>query len=378
MMNTAFLQQQIGTHMKTKYILKKTLVIASLLLTSFFFSANPVVAQSDKVTWEFAQHWSGKSLLGYPTYRLAEIVDSISGGNFEIKLIDKKAHGNTKAIFDFVKEGKYDMGHSASNFWKKKDQDTVFFSAVPFGMVTPELYSWFYEGGGLELMNKVYNKHGIMAFPGGNSGHQMIGWFNREIRTVEDLKGLKMRLPGLAGQVMEGLGVEIINPPVSELKEALATKKLDAVELVGPAIDLGLGFPEVSKYYYVGWHSPSSEMMFMVNPDSYKKLSKKNQFILKTAMRLAAYDTFTKIVSENGKKMQSLLTDFPKLQIRSLPNKVLRALKQEHARLTTELADKSPDGLTRQIIDSMQQHLEQQRLWTRFSDLAYLSNAGGL
>ena len=356
----------------------KTPLIASLLLVSLFFYANSATAQNEKVTWEFAQHWSGKSLLGYPTYRFAKIVDSISGGDFKIKLVDKKAHGNTKAIFDFVQEGKYDMGHTASNFWSKKDQDTVFFSAVPFGMVTPELYSWFYEGGGLELMNKVYNKHGIMAFPGGNSGHQMIGWFNREIRTVEDLKGLKIRLPGLAGQVMAGLGAEIINPPVSELKDALATKKLDAVELVGPAIDLGLGFPEVSKYYYVGWHSPSSEMMFMVNPDSYNQLSKKNQHILKSAMRLAAYDTFTKIVTENGEKMQSLLNDFPDLNIRSLPNKVLRALKKEHSRLTDELADKSPDGLTREIIDSMQAHLDKQRLWTRISDLSFLSNAGGI
>ena len=358
---------------------KRALAMTCALINSVFLNNQSALAQSnEQVTWEFAQHWSGKSLLGYPTYRFAKIVESISGGDFKIKLVDKKAHGNTKQIFDFVKEGKYDMGHTASNFWSKKDQDTVFFSAVPFGMVTPELYSWFYEGDGLELMNKVYNKHGIMAFPGGNSGHQMIGWFNREIKTVDDLKGLKMRLPGLAGQVLAGLGVEIINPPVAELKDALATKKLDAVELVGPAIDLGLGFAEVSKFYYVGWHSPSSEMMFMVNPDSYEKLSTKNKDILKIAMRLAAYDTFTKIVSENGEKMQALLTDYPELILRSFPNSVLRALKKEHTRLVNELANKSPDGLTREIIDSMQAHLDKQRLWTRFSDFAYISNAGAL
>jgi len=352
-------------------------VLSISIIIGTLFQTNTAFAQKT-VTWEFAQHWSGKSLLGFPTYRFAELVESMSGGDFKIKLVNKKEHGNNKEIFDFVRDGKYQMGHSASNFWGKKDQDTVFFSAVPFGMVTPELYSWFYEGGGLELMNKVYNKHGVLAFPGGNSGHQMIGWFNREIRSVEDLKGLKMRLPGLAGQVMAGLGVEIINPPVAELKDALATKKLDAVELVGPAIDLGLGFAEVSKFYYVGWHSPSSEMMFMVNPKAYKALSKKNQNIIKIAMRLAAYDTFTKIVTENINKMNTLVNDHPNLTLRAFPNDVLRALKKEHYRLTQELISKSPDGLTKEIVDSMDAHLQKSRQWTRFSDQAYLNNAGGL
>lgn len=358
--------------------IKKHSIIAVSLVAGTLFNTHTAFAQSKTVTWEFAQHWDGNSLLGYPTVRFAEIVESISGGDFKIKLVNKKVHGNNKKILDFVRDNKYQMGHSASNFWGKKDQDTVFFSAVPFGMVTPELYSWFYEGGGVDLMNKVYNKHGVMAFPGGNSGHQMIGWFNREIRSAKDLEGLKMRLPGLAGQVMAGLGVEIINPPVSELKDALATKKLDAVELVGPAIDLGKGFAEVSQYYYVGWHSPSSEMMFMVNPDAFKRLSKKNQNIVKTAMRLAAYDTFTKIVSENTDKMKSLLNDHPSLILRAFPNDVLRALKKEHTRLTDELIAKSPDGLTKEIVDSMQAHLDKSRVWTRFSDQAYLNNAGGL
>ena len=363
--------------MKTEKTIKILLVVGILLIGTVF-QVTAVTAQKKTITWTFAQHWNGSSLLGYPTVRFAELVESLSGGNFKINLIDKKVHGNNKGIFDFVREGTYEMGHSASNFWSKKDQDTVFFSAVPFGMVTPELYSWFYEGGGLELMNKVYNKHGIMSFPGGNSGHQMIGWFNREIKTPKDLKGLKMRLPGLAGQVMAGLGVEIINPPVSELKDALATKKLDAVELVGPAIDLGKGFAEVSKFYYVGWHSPSSEMHFMVNPTAYKKLSKQNQSILKSAMRLAAYDTFTKIVAENGAKMQSLITDHPNLVLRAFPNKVLKALKEEHSRLTDELIKNSPDGLTKEIVDSMEAHRKKNRLWTRFSDQAYLNNVGAL
>lgn len=326
-----------------------------------------------KTTWQLAQTWGDEHLLGYPTTRLSQIVNELSGGDFTIELVNKKIHKNNKGIFDFVKDGKYEMGHSASNFWVKKDPDTMFFSAVPFGMVTPELYSWFYEGGGIKLMQRVYGKYGILAFPGGNSGHQMIGWFNKEIKSLEDLKTLKMRLPGLAGEVMKGLGTTIINPPVSELRSALETGKVDAVEFVGPAIDLKLGLAEVAKYYYVGWHSPSSEMMYMVNPKAYKRLSTKNRSILKNAMRLAAYDGFVKIVHENGIKMEELRRDYPNVILRSLPRDVMSALKKENKRLIDKLVLESQDGLTKEIVDSMEKYQQRARIWTRFSDQAYLN-----
>ena len=356
-----------------KKVLKNYIVnnmIAALILT---LASTPLYAQTK---WQLAQTWGDEHLLGYPTTRLVELVDKLSGGQFTIEIVSKKTHGNTRGIFDFVKDGQFEMGHSASNFWAKKDPDTVFFSAVPFGMVTPELYSWFYEGGGLELMNKVYKKHGLMSFPGGNSGHQMMGWFTKEIKSLDDLKGFKMRLPGLAGQVMAKLGVEIINPPVSELRSALESGKVDAVEFVGPAIDLELGLAEVAKYYYVGWHSPSSEMQFLVNPQAYEKLSDKNQYILRQAMRLAAYDTFVKIVTENGVKLKELVTQYPNITVRSFPSDVMRALSQMTAKTIQELAEKSNDGLTKEIADSMEKHKEQSRLWTRFSDQAYLNNVG--
>jgi len=336
--------------------------------------SNIVQAQNSQTTWQLAQTWGDEHLLGYPTTRLSELVKALSAGSFTIELVNKDEHGDTRGIFNFVQEGKYEMGHSASNFWVSKDPDTMFFSAVPFGMVTPELYSWFYEGGGVELMNKVYAKHNLLSYPGGNSGHQMIGWFNKEVKTVDDLKGLKMRLPGLAGEVMKGLGVEIINPPVAELKDSLESGELDAVEFVGPAIDLGLGLAEVSKYYYVGWHSPSSEMQFLVNPEAFQNLSEANQAILLNAMRLAAYDTFTKIVNENAIKMKSLLQDYPNIVLRSFPPKVLRALNNENTRILNELAENSSDGLTKEIIDSMNDHIINSRRWTRFSDQSYLNN----
>jgi len=121
-------------------------------------------------------------------------------------------------------------------------------------MIAIEQYSWFYHGGGLELMEKTYKKHGLLSFPGGNTANQMGGWFRKEINSIDDLKGLKMRIPGIAGDVMKSLGVEVTNVPPGELFSALESGKLDALEWVGPSLDLGMGFQKVAPYYYTGWH----------------------------------------------------------------------------------------------------------------------------
>jgi TRAP-type mannitol/chloroaromatic compound transport system substrate-binding protein len=187
-----------------------------------------------------------------------------------------------------------------------------------------------------------------------------------------------MRVPGIAGEVMKGLGVNVIGVPVSQLKSALSSGKLDAVEFVGPAIDLNLGFADVAKFDYVGWHSPSSEMQFLVNPEAYQKLSKQNKQILKQSMRLAAYDSFIKIVNENGIKMNTLLTEHPNITLRSFPSKVMKALSNQTTEIIDKLIEKSPDGLTKEIAASMKAHKNKSRVWTRFSDQAYLNTVGSI
>lgn len=343
---------------------------------AFILIVTSSLASAKVYEWRLAQTWGKNFLFTEAPMRMAELAKELSGGRLIITVDDKLVHKKPLGIFDMVRDGEYQMGHSASNYWRKKDPNTMFFSAVPFGMITPELYSWFYEGGGVELMNKVYSKHGLMSFPGGNSGNQMIGWFNKEIRTLEDLQGLKMRLPGLAGEVMKRLGVDIVNVPTSELKNALANGTLEAVEYVGPALDLNLGFQDVSKFYYTGWHSPSSEMQFLINPEAFNKLPKDLQYVLKQSMRLAAYDTFVKVVYQNGIKMQELRTRYPNIVLRSFPSEVMRALSRATDDILQDLAKTSGDPLTQEIIDSMDQHKQRSRLWTRFSDQAYLNNVG--
>lgn len=333
-----------------------------------------IQAQSKVYQWRLAQTWGEKFLTSEAPRRMSELAEQLSGGRLKISIDTREVHKKPLGIFDMVQAGEYQMGHSASNYWRKKDPDTMFFSSVPFGMITAELYPWFYEGGGLELMNRVYAKHGLMSFPGGNSGHQMIGWFNKEIKSLDDLNGLRLRLVGLAGEVMKELGVDIVNLPTGKLKQALADGQLDAVEFAGPAFDLNYGFQEVAKYYYTGWHSPSSEAQFLVNPEAYEKLPADLQYILRQAMRLAAYDMSVKIAHHHSIKMQELRAKYPNIVLRSFPADVMRALGEKTRLKLQELAGGSNDGLTQEIIQSMDAYKNRARLWTRFSDQAYLNN----
>ena len=200
---------------------------------------------------------------------MADMAFKMSNGRIEIKVDSANKHKAPLAVLDMVKGGQYDMGHTASYYWKGKDINTLPFTSMPFGLTSPEQYAWFYHGGGMELMKKVYDKHGVLSFPGGSTGVQMGGWFKKEINTLEDLKGLKMRIPGFAGEIMAKLGVQVTNLAPGELFTSLEMGTIDALEWVGPSMDISMGFHKVAPYYYTGWHEPASEMQFIVNTENF-------------------------------------------------------------------------------------------------------------
>ena len=172
------------------------------------------------------------------TYEMVKLAEEMSNGRLKIRVDTASKHKAPLGILDMVKGGQYDMGHSASYYWKGKDINTLPFTSMPFGLIAPEQYAWFYHGGGLELMQKVYSKHKVLSFPGGSTGIQMGGWFRHEINSLDDLKGLKMRIPGFAGEVMAKLGVVVTNIAPGELYTALDSKTIDALEWVGPSMDI--------------------------------------------------------------------------------------------------------------------------------------------
>ena len=336
------------------------------------FSTSAMAA--DKVyRLKLAETWPPNfPILGDTTKNLSTLVEKMSNGRLKITVDSKNKHKAPLGIFDMVKAGQYDMGHSASYYWKGKDANTLFFTTMPFGMTTPEQYGWFYHGGGMELMEKVYAKHGMLSFPGGNTGNQMGGWFRKEIKSLDDLQGLKMRIPGFAGEILAKLGASPTNIPAGELYTALERNTIDALEWVGPALDLRMGFHKIAPYYYTGWHEPAAELHFMINKKKWDRLPADLQEILRVGMRVVAYDMYAQSYHENAEKLATMLEEYPNIKVNSFPKDVQDAMKKANTELLAERAAKDP--LAKEIIDSQAAYLKKARAWTKISDQAYLES----
>lgn len=353
--------------------MKKYLATAALgLATMASFTAQAADCEK-KVKWRLAETWpTNFPIFGDAAKNVAADVEAMSGGCFKISVDSKNKHKSALGIFDFVKSGQYQMGHSASYYWKGKDINTLFFTTMPLGMTTAEQYAWYYHGGGAELAAKVYDKYGIMNFPGGSTGNQMGGWFKKEITSVDDLKGLKMRIPGFAGEVLAALGAKPTNIPAGELYTALERNTIDALEWVGPSLDLRMGFHKIAPFYYTGWHEPSTDLQFMVNQKAFDKLPATYQAMLKVAMQKAA-DVVTNLSNhESAVNWATIQKDYPNIQVKSFPAPVMDALKAANTKLIGEL--KAKGGLTAEIIEHQEAYLKKARAWTEISDQAYLNN----
>ncbi|GAM68363.1 TRAP transporter solute receptor [Vibrio sp. JCM 19236] len=240
--------------------------VSSVALVVGLIGASGAAADDKVYRLKLAETWGPNfPIFGDATKNMAAMAEKMSNGRLKIRIDSSNKHKAPFGVFDMVKSGQYDMGHSASYYWKGKVPNTLYFTTMPFGMTAPEQYSWFYYGGGMELMEEVYSPHNLMSFPGGNTGVQMGGWFQKEINSVDDLKGLKMRIPGFAGEVLAELGAKPTNIAPGELYTALERKTIDALEWVGPSLDLRMGFHKIAPYYYTGWHEPATELQFLIN-----------------------------------------------------------------------------------------------------------------
>ena len=331
-----------------------------------------VAFAADKpIKWRLAETWPANfPIYGDATKEFAKRVQEMSNGRLVITIDSANKHKSALGIFDFVTSGQYDMGHSASYFWKGKDLDTLFFTTMPFGMITHERLAWYHYGGGAELAKKVYKKHGVTHYPAG-SGSQMGGWFKKEINSVDDLKGLKMRIPGFAGEVLSKVGASVVNIAPGELYTSLERNTIDALEWVGPSFDLRMGFHKIAPYYYTGWHEPGSEIQFLVNNESFNKLPVDLQNIVKTAMRESEVSVTTRLYHENGTNWEKIKKEYPNIKIKTFPADVMNALRKANKELVDELEAKG--GLTAEIIQSQRKYRTQSREWTNISDKAYLN-----
>ena len=349
--------------------LTKALMAAAICVTAFSGSAH-----AEKVyRLKLAETWpSNFPIFGEASRNMADMAHKMSNGRLKITIDSKNKHKAPLGVFDMVRSGQYDMGHSASYYWKGKVPNTLYFTTMPFGMTAPEQYAWFYQGGGQELMDKVYSQYNLKSFPGGNTGNQMGGWFQKEINSLDDLQGLKMRIPGFAGEVLAKLGAKPTNIPAGELYTALERRTIDALEWVGPSLDLRMGFHKIAPYYYTGWHEPGTELQFLVNKRKWDKLPADLQEILRISMRTAAYDMYIQSYDASGENLAKMLTDYPNIKIKSFPQEVTAAMRKANDELLAQKAAEDP--LAKEILDSQAQYMKKIRRWTDISDQAYLNS----
>ena len=357
---------------KTNKTKRGALILALAVLISAL-STNSF-AQSDTYNWKLAYTWPDDfPMFTVSIKKMAEYAETLSNGRLKIEFVGATTHGKPLGIFDMVQNNEYQMGQSVGFYWQSKDINTSLLTSLPFGMIAGERYSWYYHGGGKELTERVYKKHGLKSYPAGNIGMQMGGWYKKEIKTLEDLKGLKIRIPGLGGTIMENIGVVKSNMQASKLLEALETGELDAVEWANPAVDLNMNFHQQAKFYYTGWQEPGVEFQFLVNEKAYNKLPRDLQEILETSMKLAGYESFTNYQHGNLTRFNELLTNHPDIKIRAFPRSIIKVLAEETRKALEEIIANG-DDLTKEIINSQLRYVEIARKWTRFGDQAYLSN----
>lgn len=346
------------------------LFLASVLLLGLSTSS---FAREKVYTWKLATTW-GPTLSPFidAPKNMAKMVKEMSNGRLIIRIDASNKHKSAFGVFDMVKGGQYDMAHTASYYWRGKDIALLPLTTMPFGMTAPEQYAWFYYGGGMELMQKAYKKYKVLSYPGGNTGNQMGGWFRKEIKSLDDLKGLKMRIPGFAGEVMAKLGLAVTNVAPGELYTSLERGALDALEWVGPGMDIKMGFHKIAPYYYTGWHEPSTELQYLVNKKKFNKLPKDLQVILKTAMRLSAYDMYIQNYAMSAEAWSKIATEYPNVKIKTFPKEVMDAMKKANKELIAEMTKTNPQ--LKEILDSQAAFQKKAREWTIMSDYLYLKD----
>jgi TRAP-type mannitol/chloroaromatic compound transport system substrate-binding protein len=331
---------------------------------------NVNVNKNKKTVIKLATSWPAHfPIIGTGVDRFAERVKTISGGSLEIKLYPKDTLVPALAVFDATSSGQIDAFHSGPYYWKGKNPSFSLFSGIPFGFSAEEISSWMAFGGGYALWREQYAKYNLYPFMGGNTNIQMGGWFRKPITSLADMQGLKMRIPGLAGEVFAKFGVSPVLLAAGEIYTSLERGVIDATEWVGPALDLKMGFYKVAPYYYSGWHEAGSILEVTFNKQFWEKLSLEHQAMLE----VAANEMNSMMTSEFHFENTMALKKFQELDINILtfPEEVTSAGKKALKEVLSELSEKSNDFKI--VNESIQNYLAASKKWSEVSLQYYLN-----
>lgn len=347
----------------------KKLGVGSLALGAGAAGVRTVQAAEHK--WKMVTTWPKNFPgLGTSANKLAELIGEMSGGRMKVKVYGAKELVPAFEVFDAVSQGTAEIGHGAAYYWKGKSEAAQFFSTVPFGLTAQEMNGWMYHGGGLKLWTELYAHFGLIPAPAGNTGVQMGGWFNKEINSVADLQGLKMRIPGLGGEVLRRAGGTPVNLPGGELFTSLQSGAIDATEWVGPYNDLAFGLYKAAKYYYYpGFHEPGTTLEAVINKAAFEALPADLQSIVLNACKVVNQDLLAEYTARNPVALQDLIEKHG-VSVRPYPDDVIAKLRKISDEVVSEIAGK--DEFSQKVYASYKKFLQQSKEWSRISELAYL------
>ena len=355
------------------------LLVACILLTLTSCGDNANTQQNATATtatpgktynWKMTTTWPPNfPVLGEAANKYAEWVEELSNGQIKIKVYGGGELVPPLEAFDAVSNGTIEMGSGAAYYWAGKTPAAQFFAAVPFGMNSQQLTSWLETGGGYELWKKTYEKFNLVPFLGGNTGVQMGGWFNREINSISDLKGLKMRLPGIGGKVLEKAGGAAVLVAGGEIYTSLERGVIDATEWIGPYHDYKMGFHKIAKYYYTpGWHEPGSQMEFFANKAAHDALPAHLQAVLQAASKRVQVWMLAEFDNQNGIYLDKLVNE-EKVELREFSKEMLDILRGYTKEAIQEMI--GDDALSKEVYESYSKFQKRTANWTELTEKAY-------
>ncbi|MDJ0803218.1 MAG: TRAP transporter substrate-binding protein [Desulfobacterales bacterium] len=330
----------------------------------------PAVQPKKTYEWKMVTTWPPNlPVLQTGAERFAKRVEEATGGQLKIQVFAGGELVPPLGVFDAVSDGTVECGSGASYYWAGKVPAAQWFAAVPFGFNPQGINAWFYSGGGLELWEEVYAPFNVIPRPQGNTGVQMGGWFRKDMNTIDDYKGLKMRIPGLGGKVISKAGGTVVLLPGGEIFTSLERGVIDATEWVGPMHDLRMGFYKAAKnYYYPGWHEPGTCLEVMFNKKAYESLPVELQQTIDAVAAETNMWSLCEFEAGNGAALQKLISEHNVNLVR-FPEELLAELRALAKETLEEEADKDP--MSRKVHEAFKKFKAQVGVWGSVSENAY-------
>ena len=331
--------------------------------------AGAAVQTQKRVRWRLASSFPSLLDTIYGASEvLAERVSAMTDGNFSIRVYEAGELVPGLQVLDAVQQGGAEVGQTGGYYYTGKSESLAFDTCLPFGLTPRQQSAWLREGTGKEWMRKVYADFGVIPFQGGNTGVQMGGWFKRPVESLSDLRGFKMRIPGMGGKVMNALGVAVQVLPGGDIYPALERGAIDATEWVGPYDDEKLGFYKAAQhYYYPGWWEPGPSLSFLVNQKAWNALPVAYQHAFEAACAEASVAMQTRYDAKNPAAFQRLLEKG--VELRPFSPEIMLGAKEASESLMSDLAAK--DATYRAILSDWQAFRKASFRWFGSAELAY-------